>query len=99
MMTLTSKQRAFLRGMASTMESIFQIGKSSLTPEIIAAVDDAIEKRELIKVSVLKNCMDDPRAIGEMLGERTRSAVIAVTGRKIVLYRPRKKDSKIELPR
>lgn len=97
-MTLTSKQRAFLRGMASTMEPIFQIGKSSLTPEIISAVDDAIEKRELIKVSVLKNCMDDPRAIAEMLGERTHSIVIAVTGRKIVLYRPRKKDSKIELP-
>lgn len=97
-MTLTSKQRASLRGMASTMEPIFQIGKSSLTPEIIAAVDDAIEKRELIKVSVLKNCMDDPRAIAEMLGERTHSIVIAVTGRKIVLYRPRKKDSKIELP-
>lgn len=97
-MTLTSKQRAFLRGKASVMEPIFQIGKSSLTPEIIAAVDDAIEKRELIKVSVLKNCMDDPRSIAEMLGERTHAQVIAVTGRKIVLFRPRKKDSRIQLP-
>lgn len=97
-MTLTSKQRAFLRGKASMMEPIFQIGKSSLTPEIITAVDDAIEKRELIKVSVLKNCMDDPRLIAEMLGERTHAQVIAVTGRKIVLYRPKKKDSKIQLP-
>ncbi|MDE7436222.1 MAG: ribosome assembly RNA-binding protein YhbY [Lachnospiraceae bacterium] len=97
-MTLTSKQRAFLRGKASMMEPIFQIGKSSLTPEIITAVDDAIEKRELIKVSVLKNCMDDPRSIAEMLGERTHAQVIAVTGRKIVLYRPKKKDSKIQLP-
>lgn len=97
-MTLTSKQRAFLRGKASMMEPIFQIGKSSLTPEIISAVDDAIEKRELIKVSVLKNCMDDPRSIAEMLGERTHAQVIAVTGRKIVLYRPKKKDSRIQLP-
>lgn len=97
-MTLTSKQRAFLRGKASMMEPIFQIGKSSLTLEIITAVDDAIEKRELIKVSVLKNCMDDPRSIAEMLGERTHAQVIAVTGRKIVLYRPKKKDSKIQLP-
>lgn len=98
-MTLTSKQRAFLRGKASVMEPIFQIGKSGLTPELITAVDDAIEKRELIKVSVLKNCMEDPRSVAEMLGERTRTQVIAVTGRKIVLFRPRKKDSKIQLPK
>lgn len=98
-MTLTSKQRAFLRGKASVLEPIFQIGKSSLTPELITAVDDAIEKRELIKVSVLKNCMDDPRTIAEMLGERTRAQVIAVTGRKVVLFRPRKKDSRIQLPK
>lgn len=98
-MTLTSKQRAFLRGKASVMDPIFQIGKSSLTPELITAVDDAIEKRELIKVSVLKNCMDEPRSIAEMLGERTHAQVIAVTGRKIVLFRPRKKDSRIQLPK
>ncbi len=53
-MELTSKQRSHLRGMASTISPIFQIGKASLTPEIISAVDDAIEKRELIKISVLK---------------------------------------------
>lgn len=98
-MTLTSKQRAFLRGKASVIDPIFQIGKSSLTPELITAVDDAIEKRELIKVSVLKNCMDEPRSIAEMLGERTHAQVIAVTGRKIVLFRPRKKDSRIQLPK
>lgn len=98
-MTLTSKQRAFLRGKASVMDPIFQIGKSSLTPELITAVNDAIEKRELIKVSVLKNCMDEPRSIAEMLGERTHAQVIAVTGRKIVLFRPRKKDSRIQLPK
>ena len=56
---MTSKQRAYLKSLAMTMDPIFQIGKASLTPEIISAVDDAIEKRELIKISVLKNCADD----------------------------------------
>ena len=87
-MELTSKQRSHLRGMASTINPIFQIGKASLTPEIISAIDDAIEKRELIKISVLKNCADDPREIAE---------VVAVTGKKIVLYRKSKKHPKIEL--
>ena len=61
---MTSKQRSYLKGLAMTMDPIFQIGKASLTPEIISAVDDAIEKRELIKISVLKNCADDPRELG-----------------------------------
>lgn len=54
-MELTSKQRAYLGGCASTLDPIFQIGKASLTPEIIQALDEALEKRELIKISVLKN--------------------------------------------
>ena len=91
-MELTSKQRSHLRGMASTINPIFQIGKASLTPEIISAVDDAIEKREL-----LKNCADDPRELGEMIAERTHAQVVAVTGKKIVLYRKSKKHPKIEL--
>lgn len=98
-MTLTSKQRAYLRGQASSLDPIFQIGKSSLTPEIITAVGEAIDKRELIKISVLKNCIDDPHAIGEMIAERTQSVLVAVIGKKIVLYKRSKKNPKIELPR
>ena len=94
---MTSKQRAYLKSLAMTMDPIFQIGKASLTPEIISAVDDAIEKRELIKISVLKNCADDPRELGEMIAERTHAQVVAVTGKKIVLYRKSKKHPKIEL--
>ena len=62
-MNLTSKQRAYLGSEASTMNAIFQIGKASLTPELINGLDEALEKRELIKISVLKNCADDPREI------------------------------------
>lgn len=98
-MTLTSKQRAYLRGLSSSLDPIFQIGKSSLTPEIITAVGEAIDKRELIKISVLKNCIDDPRAIGEMIAERTQSTLVAVIGKKIVLYKHSKKNPTIELPR
>ena len=98
-MSLTSKQRAYLGSQASTMEPIFQIGKSSLTPELIAALDEAIEKREMIKISVLKNCADDPKEIAYVIAERTRSEVVKVIGKKIILFRQAKKNSKYDLPR
>ena len=92
---MTSKQRAYLKGLAMTMDPIFQIGKASLTPEIIDAVREAIDKRELIKISVLKNCFDDPKELAQILAERTRSEVVQVIGTKFVLYRPsHKKDKK-----
>ena len=65
---MTSKQRAYLKSLAMTQEPILQIGKSSLTPEFTASVDEALEARELIKISVLKNCMDDPRALADVAG-------------------------------
>ena len=95
---LTSKQRAYLMSLATNMTAIFQIGKASLTPEVIIAIDEALEKRELIKINVLKNCMDDPNAIAEVIGERTHSEVVQVIGKKMVFYRPAKKP-KIELPK
>ena len=96
---MTSKQRAYLKGLAMTMEPIFQIGKSSLTPENTAAVAEALEARELIKISVLQNCMDDPREIAQILAERTHSQVVQVIGKKIVLYREGKNEKKkIVLP-
>ncbi len=96
---MTTKQRAYLKGLAMTMDPIFQIGKNSMTPELTKAIDEALEARELIKVSVLKNCMDDPRALAQTLAERTHSQVVQVIGKKIVLYREGKdKNKKIELP-
>lgn len=96
---LNSKQRAYLMKMASSISPIFQIGKSSLTPEIIEAVDAALEKRELIKISVLKNCGDVPKELAEMMAERTHSQVVQVIGKKIVLFRVSKKKPVIELPK
>ncbi len=96
---MTSKQRSYLKGLSSNLTSIFQIGKASLTPEFISAIDDAIEKRELVKISVLKNCADDPHELAEMIAGRTHSEIVIVIGKKIVLYRPNKKNPKIELPK
>ena len=96
---MTTKQRAYLKSLAMTMDPIFQIGKNSMTPELTRAVDEALEARELIKVSVLQNCADDPRELAAMLAERTRSQVVQVIGKKIVLYPEGKKENKkIQLP-
>ena len=97
MTELNSQQRAYLKGLAMTMDPIFQIGKSSLTPDLTAALEEALAKRELIKVSVLKNCTDDPAILARMIAERTHSAIVQVIGKKIILYKPAKKP-RIELP-
>ena len=96
---LNSKQRAYLTGLSNHITPIFHIGKGSLTPEIVTAVDAALEKRELVKLSVLKNCVDDPGEIADMVAGRTRSEVVRVIGKKIVLFRRSKKKPVIELPR
>lgn len=96
---MTSKQRAYLKSLAMTMEPIIQIGKSSLTPEMTASVAEALDARELIKIHVLQNCVDDIRQMAETLAERTKSQVVQVIGRKIVLYKEGKEDKKkIVLP-
>lgn len=95
---MTSKQRAYLKGLASSLDPIFQVGKSSLTPQVTEAVGEAFNTRELIKVAVLKNCLDDPREIAEMIAERTHSQVVQVIGKKIVLYKPDRDNPRIVLP-
>ncbi len=96
-MALTSKQRAYLSGEANSLASVFQIGKASLTSELVSAIDEALEKRELIKISVLKNCADDPREIADVVSERTHSEVVKVIGKKMILFRRAKKNSKFDL--
>ncbi|MBO6106512.1 MAG: ribosome assembly RNA-binding protein YhbY [Stomatobaculum sp.] len=98
---MNTKQRAFLKSIAMTTDPIFQIGKSSLTPELTDAVGEALDKRELVKISVLQNCMDDPKEMAQILADRTHSEVVQVIGKKIVLYKQAKeeKNRKILLPR
>lgn len=96
---MTSKQRSYLKGLAMNIDPIFQIGKSSLTPEFTESIIEALEARELIKITVLKNCQDDPKELAAVLGDRTHSEVVQVIGKKIVLYKESKTKKKIELPK
>lgn len=94
---MTTKQRAFLKGLAMNIDPIYQIGKASITPEFTEGIKEALEARELIKVSVLKNCADDPKELANILSERTGSEIVQVIGKKIVLYKRSKKNPKIEI--
>lgn len=91
---MTSKQRAYLKGIAMKTEPILQLGKGGVTPENTAAVEEALAARELIKINVLQNCLDDINQMANILAERTRSQVVQVIGRKIVLYREGKDNKK-----
>lgn len=81
------------------LDPVFQIGKSSVTPENIEAIAETFNTRELVKIAVLKNCLDDPKEIASMVAERTRSQVVQVIGKKFVLYKPFKENPKIILPK
>ena len=96
---MTSKQRAYLKSLAMKLDPVFNVGKSSITPEFTAAISEVLETRELIKIAVLKNCMDEPKEIAEVLAERTHSQVVQVIGKKIVLYKESRDHKKIELPK
>lgn len=96
---MTSKQRAYLRGLANTIDAIFQIGKGGISDNLISQLSDALEARELIKVSVLETAPANAKLLGNEIAEATNSILVQTVGNKITLYRPRKKDSKIVLPK
>ncbi len=98
MIKLTSKQRAYLMSLAAKETPIMQIGKNNLTPELTESVSEAFSNRELIKISVLKNSVQDPLEMGRVIAERTGSTLVQVIGRKIVLYKENKDKKEIELP-
>ena len=94
-MELTSKQRAQLRGLANSIDTILHVGKDGIGDNLVKQADDALEARELIKGKVLENCMLTSREAAEELAQKTRSDVVQVIGTKFVLYRPtHKKDKK-----
>ena len=92
---MNSKQRAYLRGLANTMPAIFQVGKNGISENFIKQIDDALEARELIKLNVLATSPED---ISEVANS-TNSELIQTMGNKITLFRARKKNSKINLPK
>lgn len=96
---MTGKQRAYLRKMAHDLQPIFQVGKAGVTPEMRDTVSQALEKRELIKLTILKNCPYEVKEIAQVLADRTQADVIQVIGRRFVLYRESTDNPEIKLPK
>ncbi len=95
---MTSKQRAYLRGLANNINSIFQIGKNGISDNQITQLKDALEARELIKISVLETSPMNVKELGDKIANLTDSILVQTIGNKITLFKQRKKNSKITLP-
>lgn len=96
---LTSKERSYLRSLANKMDPIFQIGKEGVHGDNVKEISDALEARELIKVSVLKNSLSDAREACHEICEMIGADPVQVIGNKFVIYRKSKEKSKIEFPK
>ncbi|RKD27962.1 RNA-binding protein [Caminicella sporogenes DSM 14501] len=96
---ITSKQRAFLKGLANKIEPITQIGKDGISEAFINQLNDALEARELVKVSIQKNSLLDTKETANKVAKLTNSEFVQAIGRKFVIYRKSKKKPKIDLPK
>ncbi len=96
--SLTGKQKSFLRGLGQKLEPVVMVGKEGVTPTVVQSAREAIKKRELIKVRVLQNCMDEPEDAITVLAERADVNVVQVIGRNGLLYKRNFEKTKIELP-
>ncbi|WP_256760133.1 ribosome assembly RNA-binding protein YhbY [Cohnella sp. WQ 127256] len=96
---LTGKQKRHLRALAHHLNPIFQVGKGGTNDHLVRHIEEAIEVRELIKISVLTNCSDDPREIGAEIAEKSGCELVQVIGKTIVLYKESKDHKEIVLPR
>lgn len=95
---LTGKQRSYLKSLANTIQPIFQIGKGGITENVIKQFDEALEARELVKATVLKNSLSDAREVCDEIARQTGAEVVQVIGNKFVLYRESKENKTIILP-
>ncbi len=95
---LTGKQKRYLRSLAHHLDPIFQVGKGGVNGNLIKNIGEALEARELIKVSVLNNCMDDRHEVAVELAEGAGAELVQVIGKTIVLYKPSQERRTIELP-
>ncbi|MBQ7784352.1 MAG: ribosome assembly RNA-binding protein YhbY [Oscillospiraceae bacterium] len=96
---LTSKQRAYLRGIAAKEDTIFQIGKGGINDNLIQQVNDALKAREIVKMKVLETAMLSAAEAAAELAEGTKSEVVQTIGNKLVLFKRNPQEPKIELPR
>ncbi len=94
---LNSRQRVQLRGLANSLDTIFQIGKGGVTENTVKQVDDALEARELIKLRVLETSPVSSREAADEIAEKTHSDVVQVIGTRFVLYRESRDNKQIRL--
>lgn len=95
---ITTKQRAYLRSIANTIDPVLIIGKGSIDEDIIKQASDALKKREIIKVSILKNSSTSPRAACDLLCSATGADPVQVIGNRFVIYKPSEEKPQIQLP-
>jgi len=95
---LTGKQKRYLRSLAHHLDPIFQIGKGGVNDHLIRHIEEAIEVRELIKVSVLNNSVEEAREVAPEIAERAGCELVQVIGKTIVLYKQSQDHKTIELP-
>ncbi|EAA0094379.1 ribosome assembly RNA-binding protein YhbY [Listeria innocua] len=95
---LTATQKRFLRKEAHTFQPIFQVGKGSVSPNLIIQVKEALEARELIKISILQNCEEDKQTVAEKISTRAGADIVQVIGRTIILYKQSVNKQQIKLP-
>lgn len=96
---LTGKEKRFLRSLANTMEPIVQVGKGSVNESVLFSLNEALEARELVKVRVLKNCLEEVGDVAQTLAEQSKAELVQVIGRNVLLYRRHPKKPVIELPK
>ncbi|QKY69518.1 ribosome assembly RNA-binding protein YhbY [Lentibacillus sp. CBA3610] len=95
---LTGKQKRYLRSEAHHLKPIFQVGKTGVNDNMIQQINEALEKRELLKVSILQNCMEDKHTVSEQLSAGTGAEVVQIIGHMIVLYKASEENKRIQLP-
>jgi RNA-binding protein len=95
---LTGKQKRFLRSKANQLKPIFQVGKIGVNENMITQIVESLEKRELIKISILQNCEDDKNVVAEQLAEGTGAEIVQIIGNNIVLYSESQEHKQIQLP-
>lgn len=96
--SLTGKQKRYLRGLGSTADPLIQVGKGGVVAGVLEQADDALEARELVKVRVLNNCLEDTDQVARTLTDMTGAALVQVIGHTFLLYRPSVKNPRIQLP-
>lgn len=96
---ITGKQKSYLKGLSHNMQPIIQIGKNGVNEMLVKTIEDALEARELIKISVLQNCLEEPKTMAIDIADVLEAEVVQVIGRTIILYKQSRKKKQIVLPK